>query len=573
MQKISFPRLPIARSSIHHSPLRSRSYCAESLEHRIQQDVDRHLIFLNHSGKDDLDHIRQREKEINDVSELKGHLTLKIALLNAYATCGARIDAERKFIEVVRGVNGPPRSPKLWSHMLDCDLQHDDLPTAMNRFQWMMELDVEPNDYIWNAFCDYHEKRGQLMNTYELFSRSKYQPNRNCWLKLMWAFGKSAQIDAELMVYYKMKKLGHGLTPGEWTMLLDSLCTRRRVDCARSLMKQMRPSDFPHEIAWSTILDAQGKRGQIDDMLQLLDQMKGTIMPDDETWSVALATLKKAGRRDEMMAIFNFVKSELRSSKPWNIILSDKKGKLPDLMALFNEMKSSKATPDEFTWTIVLAALGSANKFKEMLGMFYDLKPKLKDPHSWTAVMNALGKDGQIEEMMHIFKEMRDTNTTPDHTTWAVILNAHGKAGRVTELLWLFEEMKEFMDPNDIMWTSILSTLGKSAIEDMLQLWNDIKNKVTSPHPWNAVINALAKEGRIKEMLSTLAEMKTTHTKPDVVTWCTIITELSRANLEADMQEVIQEARKQLPHAKTINHVIRVAKTNIASASKKGNKT
>eukprot|EP01119_Soliformovum_irregulare_P020444 TRINITY_DN6613_c0_g1_i3.p1 TRINITY_DN6613_c0_g1~~TRINITY_DN6613_c0_g1_i3.p1 ORF type:complete len:474 (+),score=127.22 TRINITY_DN6613_c0_g1_i3:171-1592(+) len=464
MQSVIFAR--------NHSRLLDRSLftshrrcCSElsNQQKKIHPGFNNHLYFLNHSTTQDLPRIRSTEARINE-SELRDHNVLRSALVEAYTRCNARDDAERAF----RLFETP--SSKLWQRMIECDLRHDDPSKANQRLKQMMDANIEPQTFIWDAFLNFYKNKNQLNKAYDLLcdsSQSKYPPQRENWFKLLWAFGKNDQLHAEMMTYRKMRSLGITLDLSSWNSLLASIGKKGDVDGVQTLFDEMKSANVePDVVTWNSVLNTLRKAKRIDKMTNLMEEMKSRDIDQDRvTWSVYLSALGEANRIDEMLAKLNEAKLEIFHPDPWNAVLEclGRKRKIEEMMSIFGAMERSGVTPDHVTWSTLLHSLGTAGKLKEMFDLFRQIKDVVISPVPWNAVLSILGKNvANVDLTLSVFNEMKTSSALPNHVTYIIMISMLSQANKE-------EEMEKFISEGKSRFPEIseygISQLRKKRIQ------------------------------------------------------------------------------------------------------------
>ncbi|CAA7020713.1 unnamed protein product [Microthlaspi erraticum] len=179
------------------------------------------------------------------------------------------------------------------------------------------------------------------------------------------------------------------------------------------------------------------------------------------------------------------------------------------------------------------------------------------------SMLDACGRNGEMDSAFELFQRMPVT----DVVSWTTVINGFGKNGLHDKAVMLFREMIVVIPPNEATLVSVLSScanldqggvhLGKqihgyvmrkeiiltatlgTALLDMygkaghlemaLTIFNRIRKKEV--FTWNAIISALASNGRPKEALEMFEMMKAKNVRPNGITLTAVLTACSRSKL------------------------------------------
>ncbi|CAN8294450.1 unnamed protein product [Cochlearia groenlandica] len=182
-------------------------------------------------------------------------------------------------------------------------------------------------------------------------------------------------------------------------------------------------------------------------------------------------------------------------------------------------------------------------------------------------MLDACGRNGEMDSAFELFQRMHVT----DVVSWTSIINGFSKNGFHAKAVMLFGEMVEkermVMPPNEVTFASVISScakldqggvrLGKqihgyvmrkeiiltttlaTALLDMygkaghlemaLTIFNQIRMKEICC--WNAIISALASNGRPEKAMEMFEMMKSRNVHPNGITLLAVLTACARSNL------------------------------------------
>lgn len=179
-------------------------------------------------------------------------------------------------------------------------------------------------------------------------------------------------------------------------------------------------------------------------------------------------------------------------------------------------------------------------------------------------MLDACGRNGEMDSAFELFRRMDVT----DVVSWTTVINGFGKNGSHSKAVMLFREMISLVTPNEATLVSVLSScanldqgggvhLGKqihcyvmrkeiivtatlgTALLDMYGKGGDLEtalivfNKIYDQKvcAWNAMISALASNGRPERALEMFETMKSRNVNPNGITLLAVLTACARSKL------------------------------------------
>lgn len=179
-------------------------------------------------------------------------------------------------------------------------------------------------------------------------------------------------------------------------------------------------------------------------------------------------------------------------------------------------------------------------------------------------MLDAYGRNGEMDSAFELFRRMDVT----DVVSWTTVINGFGKNGSHSKAVMLFREMISLVTPNEATLVSVLSScanldqgggvhLGKqihcyvmrkeiivtatlgTALLDMYGKGGDLEtalivfNKIYDQKvcAWNAMISALASNGRPERALEMFETMKSRNVNPNGITLLAVLTACARSKL------------------------------------------
>jgi pentatricopeptide repeat protein len=136
-------------------------------------------------------------------------------------------------------------------------------------------------------------------------------------------------------------------------------------------------------------------------------------------------------------------------------------------------------------------------------------------------------KAGMYDKMMSIFRYMKKRFFSPTAVTLNTVIECFGRAGNIEKMEYYFRLMKiQGVKPNPITYCSLVNGYGKAGLLDKVPgiiRQTENTNVVLDTPFFNCVISAYAKSGDIKIMEEMLQLMKEKKSKPDKITYATMV--------------------------------------------------
>ncbi|TVU12272.1 hypothetical protein EJB05_45907, partial [Eragrostis curvula] len=181
-----------------------------------------------------------------------------------------------------------------------------------------------------------------------------------------------------------------------------------------------------------------------------------------------------------------------------------------DALMLFKQMRLQGASPDPIS---VVNALSACVCLGDLLigKCFHTYAVKhafMSNIYVNTALLNLYNKCADLQSARRVFDEMNDRNSV----TWCAMIGGYGMQGDSAGSIDLFNEMlKDSIRPNDVAFTSILSTCshsgmvaaGKKYFDSMAQQFNI----TPSMKHYACMVDALARAGNLEEALEFIEKM------------------------------------------------------------------
>ncbi|CAN6179030.1 unnamed protein product [Urochloa humidicola] len=346
----------------------------------------------------------------------------------------------------------------------------------------------------------------------------------------------------------------HGLIYNSFisAALLDMYVKCGEVEDARCVFDELSYVDI---VLWTTMIVGYAQNGRPCDALKLfLDKKFASIVPNPVTMATVLSASAQLrdlslGRSIHGIAVklgvadYDVVVNALvdmyakcqavseanmifgrilnKDVVTWNSMIAGyaENNMGDDALMLFKQMRLQGASPDA---TSVVNALSASVCLGDLLigKSFHSYAVKhafLSNVYVNTALLNLYSKCADLPSARGVFDEMNDRNAV----TWCAMIGGYGMQGDSAGSIDLFNEMlKDGVHPNDVAFTSILSTCshtgmvtaGKKYFDSMAQHFNI----TPSMKHYACMVDVLARAGNLDQALEFIDRMPM---QADVSVW------------------------------------------------------
>ncbi|XAR65244.1 hypothetical protein NMG60_11009296 [Bertholletia excelsa] len=418
-------------------------------------------------------------------------------LIDMYGKCGEVGCSRIVFDEIAH------KDVVCWTSMIVGYVQNDYAEEGIVLFSQMKDDQVEGNQYTFGSVVTACSKLGAL--------------HQGKW------------------VHGYLIKRGIDLNSFLITALVDLYVKCGAVRDARSVFDMFHTIDL---VSWTAMIVRYTQNGYPDEALKLFTDKKWMgILPNTITIAsvlsacAQLANLKlgrlvhclgiKLGLHDHTVInalIDMYAKNHMiadahnlfetvsdKNLIAWNSIISgySQNGSSYEALKLFHNMRTEHLLPDEVSIVTVLSACASLGALLVGASLHaYSIKEGLLSSNVYvgTALVNLYAKCGNAESARNVFDRMREKN----RITWATMIGGYGIQGDLGGAISLFDNMlKENLEPNDIIFTTILSACSHAGmVGEGLKYFNSMckqYNFIPSKEQYVCVVDLLARAGRLED--------------------------------------------------------------------------
>lgn len=245
-----------------------------------------------------------------------------------------------------------------------------------------------------------------------------------------------------------------------WNSLIAGLVRDGDVELAWRIFDEMPESDL---VSWNTMVGALVQASMFEEAIELFTEMQNQGIKADRVTMVGIASAcGYLGALDLAKWVYAYIeKNDIHIDMQLGTALVDmfsRCGDPPSAMHVFKKMEKR----DVSAWTAAIGVMamegnaeGAIEHFNEMLKL--EVKP---DDVVFVALLTACSHGGYVDQGRQLFRSMNKTHgISPQIVHYGCMVDLLGRAGLLEEALDLIQSMP--MEPNDIMWGSLLAACWK----------------------------------------------------------------------------------------------------------------
>lgn len=302
----------------------------------------------------------------------------------------------------------------------------------------------------------------------------------------------------------------------------------------------------PDASLYAVVMRACALRGRYDDAMRLLEQMKAAGLAVDQSHIAALLlACERRGDGDarsalqvlQMMPDFGLQPTTLT----FNMAMGScaKRGDIEQAEQLLAQMDSAPedARPNIVTLNTMLDTYKRADKWEACLEFLLKMEVRRRAPETRAAPRAA---SSRVAPLAHRARRARaplrrpqsERQVQPDVVSVNTAIKACKDNGQFELALQLFEGMAgRGLEPDSVSFTEIIAACGRAgewaraiAVFRAAEASADGVNTFV----WNALVGAAVACDKSVEALETIKEMRSSGIAPDIVTFTTVMTMLSK---------------------------------------------
>ncbi|KAK4359651.1 hypothetical protein RND71_021880 [Anisodus tanguticus] len=205
------------------------------------------------------------------------------------------------------------------------------------------------------------------------------------------------------------------------------------------------------------------------------------------------------------------------------------------------------------TWNVMLAGYAKAGELERAKGLF--LQMTSRDDVSWSTMIVGFAHNGCFDEALQVFRELVASGNRPNEVSLTGVLSACAQAGAFEFGIVLHA----FIEKVGLVWitsvnNALLDTYSKCGNVFMARLVFEGMPGKKSIVSWTSMIAGFAMQGYGEEAIKLFHEMEESGTRPDGITFISVLYACSHAGLVEQGHELFSKMTGIYDIEPTIEH-------------------
>ncbi|CAH1412297.1 unnamed protein product [Lactuca virosa] len=343
--------------------------------------------------------------------------------------------------------------------------------------------------------------------------------------------------------------------------LITRLCNSCLTDTAVTVLEEVVGMGWkPSVDTYTMVIDNLFDRGRVDYALKLFKYMAlhHGILPDVDSYSFFLRAIRMLSRRDDISKLLKDMEDEGNYVGPetFNVFVDAycKEGRMEDAESLVKLMNQRRICPAAVIYKSLIDGYclkGNMSKSREVFDLMSH-RGVFRDVAVYNSLLKGYCEDSKVEEAIPLFHEMMQSSVKhnteefnevpkPDEYTYFIMLWGLCNNNQVEEAVSLFQSNKKF-NLNISVYNMLIHGANKNGKLDIARsLYNEmtvIKGLQPNDMTYVAMINGFCEQGLAAEAKEWFLEMKEKGLWPNEAT-CTILLIGFRKTKQLDLVEML----------------------------------
>eukprot|EP01018_Ginkgo_biloba_P015181 Gb_08060 [translate_table: standard] len=355
--------------------------------------------------------------------------------------------------------------------------------------------------------------------------------NLNAFLatKLVSMYSKCGNVVDARLVFNKITNR----TVFLWNAMIRGYATNGFYKEALTLYSQMQESGvYPDNYTFPCVLKACAGLEALHEGMEIHDYtIRRGYKSDVFVGNALVAMYAKCRNVDKARHVFD--KMPQKDVVSWNGMLAGyvQNGKFDDALELFDQMQLKEVNPDSATIAGVFPAFVHAKAGSiENARQVFD-KMSQKDVISWNAMIAGYVQNGHCDEALKLFDQMEMEGMKPDTITITSVLPACARLAALQRGKDIHEYIiRSKLDSHVFLFNALIDMYAKcGSIQDARNVFDSMSQRDVVT--WTAMIAGYGMHGHGEDALSLFHQMQEVGTKPDHITFVSVLSACSHAGL------------------------------------------
>eukprot|EP00190_Bangiopsis_sp_CCMP1999_P005081 CAMPEP_0198729388 /NCGR_PEP_ID=MMETSP1475-20131203/17712_1 /TAXON_ID= ORGANISM="Unidentified sp., Strain CCMP1999" /NCGR_SAMPLE_ID=MMETSP1475 /ASSEMBLY_ACC=CAM_ASM_001111 /LENGTH=554 /DNA_ID=CAMNT_0044492017 /DNA_START=1 /DNA_END=1662 /DNA_ORIENTATION=+ len=315
-------------------------------------------------------------------------------------------EVRRLMQEVVRG--GLKPTAHTYTVYVDSLAREGDAKGVEVVISSMLKNSVVPSTFVWAALMRLYansNRNGRVYSTFEKMRECGVVPDEFCYSIYLGALGSDRRTDEMWATYQAMQEQGCRANVVLCTTMIKALARNKDMKNARLVFDDMVCQGVaPNEFTYNTMIRAYGATGKIESAELLFERMKAdpAVSPCVVTYTTLISSYARLRGFDRVTK-------------------------------LVDEMRSAGVQPNEYTYNVILDALGRVS-IEMTENIFRDMLSSGIRPSTWTynTLMKWFNYHGMQQSVEDTFEDLyKSTDCRPDIVSVNTLISSYSKSGDI----------------------------------------------------------------------------------------------------------------------------------------------
>ncbi|KAJ7527749.1 hypothetical protein O6H91_16G069400 [Diphasiastrum complanatum] len=388
----------------------------------------------------------------------------------------------------------------------------------------------EHNVFSWTAIISAYADHGQGQEAIHLFQQMQetgISPDKVAFVVVLKACTRIAALEQGKQLHLKINKSGFQSDVIIMNTLIDMYAKCGCIEDARQVFNKMSERDV---VSWSAMMAGYAQNGFCKEALALYEQMKQEgVQPNTVTYVILIkASASSTALEQGKQLHSDIIRSGFESDVIVGNALVDMYAKcdcIERAHAVFNKMSER----DVVSWNSMIAGYVKCGCIEDARGLFNSMNER--DVVSWCAMIAGYAQNGLGKDALALYELMKLEGMQPDNATYSILLKACGSIAALEQGKQIHSDIiRSGCEPDVILWNTLVDMYARcGCVEHARQVFNSMRERnVVS---WNTMIAGYAQQGLGKEAVTLLEQMQREGTKPDEVTYVSVLSACSHSGL------------------------------------------
>ncbi|KAJ7536773.1 hypothetical protein O6H91_12G081600 [Diphasiastrum complanatum] len=406
---------------------------------------------------------------------------------------------------------------------------------------------------VGNALVDMYAKCGCLEYGRQVFN-NMHERNAVSWTAMIAGYAQQGLGKEALALYEQMKQEGVQPDNVTYVVLLKACASIAALEQGKKLHSHIITNGCELDlIVGSALVDMYAKCGSIEHACQVFNGMHERNVV---SWNSMIAGYAQRGLGKEALTLYEQMKEEcVQPDDVTYVVLLKACASIPALergKELHSHIIRSGFEMDTIVCDALVDMYAKCGSIERALQVFNNMHER--NVVSWTALIGGYVQQGLGKEALALYEQMKEEGMKPDNTTYVILLKACASVAAMKQGKELHSHIiRSGFESDVIVGSALVDMYAKcGSIEHARQVFNNMHERdVVS---WNAMIAGYAQQGLGMEALIFLEQMQMEGTKPNEVTYVSVLSACSQSRLVDEGHQLFDSMCKDPGLTPTMDH-------------------